>query len=150
MPPFTPPLDRYPDSVRLNTRLHPTLQYRGFTRLLNGQADVHYCVGYEWSFYHEMGHAAAYILDIERPLGTLVMMQPGYQSIVTDNPFAAGAQALYCGDYDHALADYAADAIAYYIATPGELHPVIRQFLDRSFHKVRVHVDALQNESIPA
>ena len=152
MPPFTPPLNSYPEIVRLNVRVHPIRQYGGFTRCLNGQADVHYCVGVEWTFYHQMGHAAAYILGIERTLGTLVMMQPGYQALTEDNPYSGGAQNLYCGHYDDALADYAAEALAIYIAKPNELHPILRIFIDRVFAGKRFGVTAklVQLESATA
>jgi len=120
-------LTHYPEAVQRRTHLVKEEVYGGFCRMSLGQAEVHYC--YPHTFFHEMGHAAAYLLGIEKELGLLVMQQPGAQSETNENLFCYGAQRLAVHEFDRAIAEYAADAINYYVTEPEILPTVVRDFI---------------------
>lgn len=101
-------MDRYPKAVQWCTRLQ---QDAGMGWSEGVTVNIRWA---QATFEHEMGHACANILRIEKELGALAMAQPGAQAQTNENIFCYGAQRLARGEYETALAEYAADAIAWY------------------------------------
>lgn len=87
-----------------------------------------------YTYRHEMGHATARIMRIERELGELAMAQPGAKSETNDNIFCYGAQRLARFDYETAIAEYAADAINYYYYDREQLPRAVVNYLDNKLH----------------
>ena len=92
----------------------------------------------EFGFYHELGHAVAFLMDLNKELGNLVMNnQNGLPT--NDNPFSYGVQVLEMislpqrkniSKMEVALQEFSADAIAYYYMDMWEdLPEVVLEYL---------------------
>lgn len=117
-------LSNYPAKVQSLTLVVDDGPYLGWCHVNGYQAIVTTA-----SFEHEMGHATAKLLGIEKELGEMVMASHNAKSETNENIFCYGAQRLAAGHYEIALAEYAADAIRAYTEDWPELPQNIKDYI---------------------